>query len=407
MRLIVLTPFIPLEGSSHGGGVYLHALLGALARRVEIGLIALCTAAEREEARPERLPPGCAVTPVRRLSRRDPGPWGGLRDKLHTAWGFGVLGLPVAVAKWRSTALVGALRGEIQRCRPDAVLVEMTLMGQYLDACGAVPTVLTDHEAATPVPAGVLPFGIGAGSERRHWQRYLDAILSRADLLQALNEDDAETLRRRCGRAVAVRPPAVPVPPARVEPEHAPRRLLFLGDYSHPPNREAAIHLASEILPRVRRSSPDASLVLAGDHAPATVLALAEIPGVEVAGLVPDLAALLGSGRALVAPLFSGGDSRIKVMTALAHGLPVVANALAARGIDAPPPALTLAESPAQFAERCAGLLTHDDSARAASVAARGWAERNISADHAAAVQLAAIEELLRRRSERPRSGPA
>ncbi|WP_397572630.1 glycosyltransferase [Silanimonas sp.] len=109
--------------------------------------------------------------------------------------------------------------------------------------------------------------------------------------------------------------------------------LLFVGGFRHPPNVDAALWLADEILPRIRERRPEITLSLVGSDAPASVLALGERPGITVHGHVPDLEPLIDTNRFSVAPLRYGAGVKGKINQALAHGLPVVATRCAVEGM--------------------------------------------------------------------------
>ena len=111
------------------------------------------------------------------------------------------------------------------------------------------------------------------------------------------------------------------------------RDLLFVGGYRHPPNVDAALWMAREIFPHVRARLPDAVLHLVGAEAPPEVVALGEIPGVQLHGFVPDLTALLEGARVGVAPLRYGAGVKGKVNQSLAHGQPMVATLCAVEGM--------------------------------------------------------------------------
>ena len=309
-------------------------------------------------------------------------------------WGPGRL--PLAAAKFTSARMRSELRSMQRSFRPDVVLVEFAVMAQYLATVqpGAV-TVMTDHEHGVRPAAAIGPFGWGRGRDNRLWHRYLRRQYRRADLVQALNNEDATALTQLLGLTVEIRPPVVPLPARSVKPERAPPRALFLGDYTHHPNPEAAIFLARQILPQLRQREPNAELWLAGPRATPEVQALAELPGVRVLGFVKDLHQLLSDVRILLAPLFSGGGTRIKVMTALAHGLPVVSNALGLRGVFAPPPAALAAETIDDLTEAASSLLRDDARVASASRAAREWAAGHHSPDALAQQQIERFEALL------------
>lgn len=109
--------------------------------------------------------------------------------------------------------------------------------------------------------------------------------------------------------------------------------LLFVGSYRHPPNLDAALWLATEILPRVRARLPDVVLHLVGGDAPDPIVALGELPGVRFHGYLPDLLPLLEGARVGVAPLRYGAGVKGKVNQSLAHGQPMVATLCAVEGM--------------------------------------------------------------------------
>lgn len=281
---------------------------------------------------------------------------------------------------------------------PDAALVEMAPMAQYLRCLTGVPTIFTDHEAGAPEQPVT---GLGATADRRDrglWQRYVAAEYPRATRLQAVTEEDAEAIQRQIRRPVARRQPALAVPRQRVRCEQAPPRALFLGDYRHHPNPEAATHLVQQVLPRLRAGEPTAELWLAGPNHD-RIAGLASVPGVRVTGFVADLGELFAQVRLLLAPLYSGGGFRMKCLTALAHGLPVVTNGLGGRGVDAPASARLLAETPADLAAAALRLLRSPMATAAAADAAHAWALATLDADAVAATQIDALTALVASRS--------
>jgi hypothetical protein len=393
VRLLLVTPFLPDVQATHGGGLYLGTLCRALARRAELGLTALLRADEQERLQqgdhpfawqasaplPER-PRGMALAAH--------------RARMLAHWGL--QGQPLVAAKHRSPALLAALARAQAEFRPDAVLIELAQMAQYLQHVHSVPTVFTDHECGTPANAQT---DLGRWADRRDarlWRQFVLRHYPRASLLQAVTAEDAAGLSRLLGLPVATRPPIVDVPATPVAPQATPPRALFLGDYSHFPNPQAAGVLARDVLPRLRAAIPDAELWLAGPN-PQRLNGVGHAPGVRVVGYAKDLPALFGQVRLLLAPLYSGGGFRMKSISALAHGLPVVTNALGARGCDAPAPARTVADDLGALVDAAVRLLREPALAGTAGRAAHAWAREHLSPDAVAAAQIARLEPLLRR----------
>lgn len=380
MRVLFVTPFPIAIGASHGGGSYLGALIDAMQKQAEVGLACL-----------DATPPSTPVARADLWLARHPLQHG-MAGRLANLWRW--RSSPLVAAKAWNPELARLLRQAVATFRPDVACVEMAQMAQYLPFLHPVPTVLTDHEAGCPanVRTGLGTFG--DARDRRLWSRYVARWFPRASLLQALTNEDAAELGALLGRPVLVRPPVVSLPDHPTNVAAAPPRALFLGDFRHGPNPDAAHRLVREVLPVLRRSVPDAELWLAGPNE-GCLHDLARTPGVRVLGFVPDLPGLFRQVRLLLAPLWSGRGFRVKAATALAHGVPVVTNALGARGLPAPPPAVQKAEEPAGLAELAACLLRSPAQAQQAGDAAFTWARERLAPEAVAATQLARLRELL------------
>jgi glycosyltransferase involved in cell wall biosynthesis len=129
-------------------------------------------------------------------------------------------------------------------------------------------------------------------------------------------------------------PNAVEVPPPT--PQGDLRRVLFVGRIDWFPNTVAARALLREVYPDLAPRFPGVEFTVAGAAASA-VAAPPDAPGNVL--VVPDPAdvADLWPGSVLAVPLTVGGGSRLKVLEAFAHGVPVVATRKAVEGLDVVP----------------------------------------------------------------------
>jgi len=131
--------------------------------------------------------------------------------------------------------------------------------------------------------------------------------------------------------------------------------IVLTGAMDYPPNVDAAVHLVTEILPRVQAAYPSARVTIVGRDPAPSVSALADRPGVTVTGFVEDVRPFLERAAVFAAPIRFGAGIQNKVLEALAMEVPVVASPLAAEGLrtergDVPP--IDIAADPASFAER-------------------------------------------------------
>ncbi len=176
------------------------------------------------------------------------------------------------------------------------------------------------------------------------------------------------------------------MPPQRA-PEQPVLRLLFVGTFGYYPNEDAALFLGREILPALRRLTRRAVRVdLIGAGASRPVLALAQDPHIRLHGFVGDLSPWYAAADVAVVPVRAGGGTRIKILEAFAHRVPVVSTRIGAEGLDAVDGEhLLLADEADAFARACL-LLKEDPSAgrtitgRAAALLAAAYAPERIDA---------------------------
>lgn len=137
--------------------------------------------------------------------------------------------------------------------------------------------------------------------------------------------------------------------------------VVFVGNYAHAPNRDAALWLVKNIMPRVWQHAPHIECSLAGADMPDSIHALAGNQ-VRVLGHVPDLQSLFDASRLSIAPLRFGAGIKGKVLDSLAAGLPCVMTPVAAEGLDLPD---TFTRLIAHDADALAALIiaAHEDSA--------------------------------------------
>ncbi len=379
MKILVLTPYLPHRRVGHGGGVAVRDLLSWLARRHEVTAACLVRPGEAGLVG-EVAELGVAVEPLPFADRRASG-----RERASLYWrrtGAAARaarsGFPVYVEKYWSADLSRRVADVVARVRPDAVQVEYLQMSLYcrdlrLGRQGALPRlVLNTHELGS-VPrerrAGLARGPVArswAGVEAARWRRLQVAACGWADRTLCVTPEDRALLEAMGGVRLATVPLGIDLEAIRPDwsPPAGPRRYLFVGSFAHAPNRSGMRLLLDEVWPRVRGAQPDARLEIVG-RGWETMLAerggsaAADAQGVTATGYVDDLAPVFRCCHVFAAPLTEGGGIKIKVLEALARGVPVVTTHVGAEGI-APEGgnALLLAPADAGFAEAMLRLAT-------------------------------------------------
>ena len=194
----------------------------------------------------------------------------------------------------------------------------------------------------------------------RRWERLHQEIAARSSAITVCSATDVAKLQSRFPSANVQAVPNGYNDPGRVQTDddvdRAAPTILFVGDLKYRPNEEAARFLCCDVLPIIRRTCPEVLVRLVGGAGDAHDLAGA--PGVQVAGVVESIEHELLRSTISAAPLLSGGGTRIKIIEAFAHGVPVVSTTIGAEGLDVQQGNhLLMGDSPEDFARSCCSII--------------------------------------------------
>jgi glycosyltransferase involved in cell wall biosynthesis len=189
--------------------------------------------------------------------------------------------------------------------------------------------------------------------ERRLTARSEERAPADFDATILVNPEETAELTRRSGCAsVWTLLPLLRSPAKRIRSFDGTPTFVFLGSLDFPPNRDGLTWFLRECRDRVLDAVPDFRLLLVGrgsDQPLAEAVPWAD--HVRPLGWVDDLDETLLSAAGLLSPLRIGSGIKIKVLEALARGLPVVATRRGVLGLDvSASDGCLIADTPAELA---------------------------------------------------------
>jgi glycosyltransferase involved in cell wall biosynthesis len=251
--------------------------------------------------------------------------------------------LPYSVASHSSLGLRHAARRFAGQHPVDLWQAEATTLIDALGDLNGVPKVIMAHNVESLIWQRYYEterHSLKRWYIKQQWrkfERFERTAFAQAQRAVAVSAEDARLIRERFGgRQVDVVDNGIDRAYFEAIPaDRDPRQILFLGSFDWRPNLDAVGLLLDRIFPAVQAVEPSARLCLVGRKPPeALVRRVQGLAGVELHADVPDVRPYLARSGVMVVPLRIGGGSRLKILEALATGLPVVSTRVGAEGLE-------------------------------------------------------------------------
>jgi glycosyltransferase involved in cell wall biosynthesis len=285
--------------------------------------------------------------------------------------------MPVTVLNYTSDNVARTLRQTLSAARFDVVQMESIHLFGYLDAIRQSknpPAVILDwhnieselmrrYSESTASPFKRLVAARTAGLLEKLEQRALRSFAAHT----VVSEREKEKLfARNPGASIHVIPNGVDT--AAFASSSAPAAteratLLFVGSMDYHANSDAVIWFCREIWPQLAAEFPMLNFEVVGRNPTAEVKALAGAR-IVITGTVEDVRPFYHRAFAVLVPLRVGGGTRLKILEAMAAGVPVISTRLGAEGLYAENQReILLADTPSDMAASIRALLNQPDLA--------------------------------------------
>lgn len=163
--------------------------------------------------------------------------------------------------------------------------------------------------------------------------------------------------------------------------EHA---LLYVGTLTWEANVDGLLWFIDKVLPQVKKVYPNIKLYIVGKNPDSRLLdAASGNSSITLTGFVEDLEPYFNRARLFIAPLLFGSGMKVKVISAMGRGIPVVTTSVGAEGIEAiDMEHLALSDTPDGMAKKIIQLLPDIEKLNEISIKSRALINKKYTWDN-------------------------
>lgn len=394
MKILFMTSRIPYPPQA-GGRLRAYYLLKHLSRKHDIHLISFVESPLQDASKTElsKLASRIDLVPLSKTAS-------------YARCALSLFGKkPLQVAYYSTGKMRRLVQDVLQACHFDAVICHLIRMDQYIRNVN-IPKILEMTDSLSLHYSRAAHYKRGLSwlinhIEEKRIRTHESGVTSDFDATIVVSKADNEHLESLGANGrIEIVPNGVDAgsfTPGTGERE--PHSIVFVGNMPYPPNRDAAVFLAKDVMPLVWQDIPDARLYLVGANPPRSVRRLSAHPFVDVTGFVDDVRDYYRRGALFVALMRFGAGIQNKVLEAMACGCPVLTSPIGAhaivgadeRSIAVAPPA------PDDAASAIVSLLKNPDKCRELAANARRLVEQNYAWDKVLGTLDDIIDEVVRR----------
>ena len=317
MNILVVTAYPPVL-HRHGGGVRMYHNIRILSEKHQVHVLSFVGSDEEHDSLDSVRSICESVHGIRRI------------PDFRPHW---LSVTPFMVREFSTPEMHRQVDGMLRAQKIEVLQCEYLQMAQFRRDC--VFSVLTAHEALSKNAHEAFERQTDPVEKLRLFYRWMQILryevaqVRKFDRVVTMTKEDASYFQSYVPEArVRAIPIGIDVEEFQPAPEEDAREVsaLFVGNFLHAPNLEAAKFLVGHVAPRL----PDVRFVIVGEPVPQ---GLSHGLNVEFKGRVPELQAMYRSSQTIVlAPLFSGTGQRVKLLEAFAMACPVVTTNVGALG---------------------------------------------------------------------------
>lgn len=333
MKILMLVPFIP-NTSTSGGQTRWYNIIKLLSKKHNITLFTSIKD-DSEKRYIRELKKYCKKV---RVFKRSKSPWTFRNILLSVLSPFPLLLIRNFSLKERI-----AVKKELENEDYDLIHAETFYIMPHIPKT-QVPSIqveqtiwhkVYEHHVKTEVPFFLRPFFMIDVYKLKYWEVH---FWKRATKLLTVSPDDKILMEKLIpGEEVDVIPNGVDVAyynEKKIDKKSPPRVMYGVTNYEWLQNVEAVDLLIEKVWPKIHENFKNAKLWIVGRKIPQRILDLDARDDIEITESIPDARDAYKASTVMVTPIRGSGGTRLKILEALAAGLPVVSTSIGVAGLD-------------------------------------------------------------------------
>lgn len=265
-----------------------------------------------------------------------------------------------------------AIKKELAREKYDLIHAETFYVMPHLPKT-KVPTILVEqtiwhdvykHHVVHEIPKILRPLFMLDVAKVKFWEKY---YWGRADRLFAVSEEDRDKMQKLIpGKMIGIIANGVDskyFSEKKVERLTPPRVLYGVTNFEWLQNQEATEVLIKRVWPLINNNFKGAKIWIVGRKMPNWLKELsAKNPDIEITENITDARDAYRKASIMVAPIKGAGGTRLKILEAMASGLPVVSTKIGVAGLGVKDKVnILIADTPQGLAQKAVKLLKDRD----------------------------------------------
>jgi glycosyltransferase involved in cell wall biosynthesis len=333
MKILMLTPYVPYPPSS-GGQIRTYNLLKYLSKEHEITLVCLYKK-DNEKKYFNHLRQHCKKI---YLCRRPHKPW-----QVNIILKTVLSRLPFLIVRNFSEEASSIIKKILSEEKYDVIHAETFYIMPHIPET-STPILLVEQTIEyevyrhfiNSVPSFLRMFFNIDIAKLKHWERY---YWRKADVVAAVSKTDVEIIRKLepdIKTAIVPNGAGDDMFTEKLSPKNLQNpQILFQGNFYWLQNVEAANFLINKIYPKLTNVCPEARITISGQNA--GKIPHANVKGLEIVDINSDdintVKKLYQQASLFIAPIFGPGGTRLKILAAMASGVPVVSTKTGIEGL--------------------------------------------------------------------------